>query len=319
MKKTTINAETLPYIPCSVEYHVDNNPYKNIYVDITMRCDMDCNYCYNPLRSKSDMDTRAFEEVCKRLPNPVDFRLLGGEPTMHPQFFDFITIAKSYGHSVFFASNGLRYNNPKFMDKLKALDVPYIAGLSMDGGSTNDEFYNTMNNRYCLDKKLEAMHNLHIYGIKRVALSAIIIRGYNEQVIGELLALAEKYPNNVKYIHFRSAAKTGRWAETEPYTQAELRDLLEEYYPKELVVQKNILQEIFCTTEEGGDCCFRFRPNRKLQIALIEFASEKSQRCPKRGKLVLGTLKIQPFYENMVKVGDVLAEDFGEIATVVTA
>lgn len=117
MSAITITPETLPYIPCSVEYTVDTNPYKNIYVDITMRCDMDCNYCYNPLRSKSDMELDHFEEVCKRLPRPVDFKLLGGEPTMHPKFFQFITIAKSYGHSVFFASNGLRYNNPPFYGK----------------------------------------------------------------------------------------------------------------------------------------------------------------------------------------------------------
>lgn len=202
------------------------------------------------------------------------------------------------------------------MEKLKNLDVTFVAGLSMDGGTTNDEFYNTMNNRYCLDKKLEAIANLNKYGIKRVALSAIIVRGFNEQVIGELIELGNKYPDNVKYIHFRSAAMTGRWANTEPYTQAELRELMKAYYPEDVLVQKDLLQEIHCIPEDNRDCCFRFRPTRRMQVSLIEFASEKSQRCPKRGKLLPGSFKIQPFYENMVKVGDVLADDFGEITTV---
>ena len=46
---------SLPYIPCYAEYDVANNPYQNIYIDLTMRCNMDCNYCYNPKRSKDDM------------------------------------------------------------------------------------------------------------------------------------------------------------------------------------------------------------------------------------------------------------------------
>ena len=308
-----LDASTLPYIPCSVEYTVDNNPYKNLYVDLTMRCDMDCNYCYNPLRSRSDLSVEHFEEVCRRLPLPVDFKLLGGEPTMHPRFFDFIRIARQYDHSVFFASNGLRYTNPSFMRKLQAVDVNFVAGLSMDGGTTNDGFYEVMNNRRCLDKKMQAMHNLHEYAIKRVALSAIVVRDYNEQVIGELIGLADRYPDCVRYIHFRSAAKTGRWAETEPYSQHELREAMAPHIDPQKLVQEGILQEIHCTPEEGGECCFRFRPNRRLQISLIEFASEKSQRCPKRGKLLPGSFRIQPFYENMVRVGDVLADDFGEM------
>ena len=316
MSAKLLDSKTLPYIPCSAEYSVDNNPYDNIYVDITMRCDMECNYCYNPLRSKSDMELGYFEEVCRRLPNPVNFRLLGGEPTMHPRFFDFIVTAKSYGHSVFFASNGLRYNNPKFMEKLKALDVAYIAGLSMDGGTTNDEFYKVMNNRYCRDKKLEAMANLSKYKIKRVALSAIIVRNFNEQVVGELIELSNQYPDTIKYIHFRSAAMTGRWVKTTSYTQAELKRLMESYFPSNVVVQKKVLQEIHCQPEDDRNCCFRFRPNRKMQISLIEFASEKSQRCPKRGKLLPDNFKIQPFYENMVKVGSVLAKDFGDVAII---
>jgi len=159
------------------------------------------------------------------------------------------------------------------------------------------------------------MANLDKYGIKRVAISAIIVRGYNEQVIGELIELGDKYPDTVKYIHFRSAVMTGRWANTEPYSQAELRELMKAHYPEDALVQKNLLQEIHCMPEDKRDCCFRFRPTRKMQISLVETASDNSQKCPKRGKLLPGEFTIQPFYENMVKVGEVLADDFGEITT----
>ena len=36
-------------------WHIDNNPFPNLYVDLTERCNMDCNFCYNPERSKADL------------------------------------------------------------------------------------------------------------------------------------------------------------------------------------------------------------------------------------------------------------------------
>ena len=309
---TRNRSKIMPVVSCRQQYSVDQHPYKNLYVDLTMRCNMDCNYCYNPMRTKSDMDPEYFNEVCERLPGPVDFKFLGGEPSMHPRFFEFIKIARKHGHQVFFASNGFNYTSEKFMEELAALDEHYVAGLSMDGGSTQEKYYEILNNRACLETKLKGLENLRAYGIKRVCLSAIITRGVNESVIAELLALADEYSDVVRYIHFRSAAMVGRWADTQPYTQAELIELMRPHF-SEKQLNPNCLGEIFCTEEEGGDCCFRFRPTKRLQVSLIEFATEKSSMCPKRGKLSMKDFTIQPFFENMMKVGDELSEQYGEV------
>lgn len=302
----------MPYLPCRVEYHVENNPYKNLYVDLTLRCNMDCNYCYNPLRSRYDMDLSYFEEVCRRLPRPVVFKFLGGEPTLHPRFFDFIITARRFEHHVYFSSNGIKYTDATFMERLQGLGVSFSPGLSMDGGCRHNDIYELMNNRRCLEQKLAALENLHRFGIGRVALSAIIVRGVNEAVIGEILELAGRYSDVVRYVHFRSTAKVGRWIDTEPYTTAELKALIRPFFSKEQLRPRSLL-EISCTPEEGGDCCYRFYPHRLLHVSLIEFASEKSARCPHRGKLLNEGFTIQPFFENMINVGKVLAEQYGEV------
>jgi uncharacterized radical SAM superfamily Fe-S cluster-containing enzyme len=302
----------MPVVDCNHKYSVDNNPYMNIYVDLTMRCNMDCNYCYNPLRENTDMDPMYFKEVCMRLPHPVYFKFLGGEPTMHPHFFEFIKIAREHGHQVFFASNGFNYTRTKFMSQLVALDEHFVAGLSMDGGTTHETYYKTLNNRACLQTKLKALKSLRSGGVKRVCLSAIITRDLNETVIGELLELADEYSDIVRYIHFRSAAMVGRWATTQPYTQEELIELMHTHFTTSQLTP-GCVGEIFCTKEEGGDCCFRFRPTKRLQISLIEFATEKSSRCPKRGKLSMDDFTIQPFFENMINVGEKLSDQYGEV------
>ena len=67
-------------------WHIDNNPFPNLYVDLTERCNMDCNFCYNPERSKVDLGYDYFAEACTRLPGPVNWRFLGGEPTLNDRF-----------------------------------------------------------------------------------------------------------------------------------------------------------------------------------------------------------------------------------------
>lgn len=300
------------YVPSRQEFSVENNPYPNLYLDITKRCNMACNYCYNPHRTDQDMDISYFREVCKRLPGPVYFRFLGGEPTLHPRLFDFIVTAREHGHHVFFASNGLRYNEPKFMEGLKAVGGGFCPGLSIDGGTEREDFYELMNNQRCLRQKLAALENLHQYAIGRVTLSAIILRGVNECVVGELLELARRYSDVVRYIHLRSAGKIGRWIDTEPYSLAELKELCRPYFTAKQF-QPKAAGEICCPPDGGRDCCYRFRPAARLQISLIEFATPKSAGCPKRGKLLAEGFLIQPFFENIIATGEMLGGQYGEI------
>lgn len=307
--------KSMPQVRSSVEYSVAKNPYNNLYVDLTYRCNMNCNFCYNPLRNKFDMDPAYFEAVCQQLPGPVVFKLLGGEPTLHPQFFSFITTARRYGHHVYFSSNGIKYTDSRFMDKLGDLEVSYSPGLTMNGGYSRDDLYEIIDNRSCLKQKLAALDNLHKYGIKRVALSAIIVRDVNESVVGELLELADKYKDIIRYVHFRSAAKVSRWIDTEPLTTTELRELVLPYVSGQLTNVDTPL-ETTCGHTNGEDCCARLTQNRVLQIGLVEFASEKSAQCPVRGKLINDSFTIQPFFENMINTGELLAEDYGEVKLV---
>ena len=110
-----------PEIKTRIEFDIENNPYDTIYVDLTYRCNMTCQFCYNPIRTLPDLDLNYFEDVCKKLPNKVLFRLLGGEPTLHKQFFEFIKIAHQYNHLVSIVTNGLKFNNKQFVSDFKLL------------------------------------------------------------------------------------------------------------------------------------------------------------------------------------------------------
>ena len=38
------------------EYDIENNPFSFLYVDMTYDCNMECEFCYNPVRNYSTLD-----------------------------------------------------------------------------------------------------------------------------------------------------------------------------------------------------------------------------------------------------------------------
>jgi molybdenum cofactor biosynthesis enzyme MoaA len=297
----------MPHVPCRMEYPVEENPFESLGVDLTYRCNMSCTYCYNPIRSLADMDLSYFEEVCRRLPGCVQFKFLGGEPTLHPNFMGFILAARRRKHEVTVLSNGRRYTDPDFVKALADLDARFILGLSLDGGSSRDDVYHRINNEHCLHWKMKALETLGKHFPGRLEISAIIVRGLNEDVVPELLELAKRYPRIIRYIHFRTAAKAGRWEETAPYTLEELKDVVRPHFTGEQF-QPQSLWEIHCAPGQGCGACYRFRPTPRLQISLVEFATARAASCPKRGKLVDRQFLVQSFFENIMHNSETLME-----------
>lgn len=279
---------------------VEQNPYMSIAVDLTYACNMACTFCYNPDRTIPEMDLDYFKQVCERLPDrKVLWKFLGGEPTLHPDFLEFIKTAYGRGDHVYFSSNGIKYTDNRFMEELKALDLSFRPGLTLDCGCWHDDLAEKMyGHGQTARAKKEAFNNLVAYDFKNICLSAIIVRDLNERIIPEILFLAYKYPKNVKYIHFRSAAMVGDWEPTIPYSMTELIDLIKPYFTED-EFQRRALGE--CQNETHNDCCYRFRPRHHLQVSLIEFATEASTKCPHRGKLIDKDFTLERFFVNVIK------------------
>ena len=76
------------------------------YIQITTRCNMTCSHCgFNCTHKGEDMSLEVFK---KALEFDEYHTIGGGEPTIHPQFWEFLIEAIAYPHSegVWLATNG---------------------------------------------------------------------------------------------------------------------------------------------------------------------------------------------------------------------
>ena len=96
---------------------------------ITYKCDLNCTncnrFCFLPPTTK-DMtldDARLFVSQCKELNWSPKIILMGGEPTLHKDIFEFVEIAKEITDDIEIYSNCFRPQSKPILRKLKKLGV----------------------------------------------------------------------------------------------------------------------------------------------------------------------------------------------------
>lgn len=114
---------------------------KQVYWELTHRCNYSCSYCVPEVHNKTDL-FRPFVDILEATERiledfgkgeQLNFIISGGEPTLHPHFLDWVRLLSILGHHVSAHSNGSR------MPKYYAEVIKYC-DLNL---SLHFEFYNS--------------------------------------------------------------------------------------------------------------------------------------------------------------------------------
>ena len=125
--------------------HARANTRKPITVwNITRTCNLRCVHCYsdsNALAYPGELTWEEMEQVVSDLSayQVPSLLLSGGEPLVHPRFFDLVDTASAANLKLTISTNGTLIT-PEKAARLKAAKVSYV-GISLDGiGAIHDEF-----------------------------------------------------------------------------------------------------------------------------------------------------------------------------------
>ncbi|MDR2708880.1 MAG: radical SAM protein, partial [Elusimicrobiota bacterium] len=103
-------------------------------VDVVSHCNLNCKYCghFSPLVKEQFMPREAFEKDMRRMSvlsggDVGSIRLMGGEPLLHPELLDFLSITKKLfpKTTLIIVTNGILLQNKDdaFWQALKEMDV----------------------------------------------------------------------------------------------------------------------------------------------------------------------------------------------------
>lgn len=167
----------------------DTSRFVNVL--ITSSCTCKCIMCGIWRKGRSYISDETFRDVVERLESLkfYNFSLTGGEPLLHPEYFDFIR---------FLNRKGLYTNSPTNGTLLNEKNVIKLKGVGLDSIFVSIDSLNPKVADYIrqhpgqLDKALKGLKLLKRHGISRAAI--IVLSKYNIDYYSEMIVeLDEQY------------------------------------------------------------------------------------------------------------------------------
>jgi hypothetical protein len=185
----TERAQGCPYDCGLCEDHQQHTCYP--LIEITDNCDLACPICFAENQQAWNMKPSELRFVLDRL-SQAEGRteivcLTGGEPTVHPQFFDMLDVAVKHpvAVKVAFNTHGLKLARDEDFVRRVADTGAYVQ-LQFDGWS--DETYRELRGANLSKMKQRALENLAKYDVKTLLITTVA-KGLNEAAVGEAVKM----------------------------------------------------------------------------------------------------------------------------------
>ncbi len=185
-------------------------------IDLTTRCNMHCPICFanagvtgKTFDLSYDQAVWQLQQLRQMHPRPATaVQFTGGEPTVHRDFLAVVSAAREMGFShIQIATNGLKLADLSFARRCAQAGL-HTVYLQFDG--VGEEAYaQTRNWPGIWEKKLAAIEHCRQTGMK-VCLVPTIIKGVNDQRVGEIFHFAVRNIDVVSGISYQPVSFSGR-------------------------------------------------------------------------------------------------------------
>jgi len=185
-------------------------------IDLTNRCNMRCPVCFANAGVQGYVYEPSYEEVVRQMQALRDLRptpctaiqFTGGEPTVHPDFLRVLATAREMGFShIQVATNGLKLADYDFARRAQEAGL-HTLYLQFDGIGP-EPYRQTRAYPGIWDAKLAVIENCRQLDLK-VCLVPTILRGVNDDQVGEVFRFAVKNVDTVSAISYQPVSFSGR-------------------------------------------------------------------------------------------------------------
>jgi uncharacterized radical SAM superfamily Fe-S cluster-containing enzyme len=186
-------------------------------VDVTNRCNLRCPVCFANAAAAGYTYEPTREQIYEMLRNlrrnspfaPVALQFSGGEPTIREDLPELVEKAKELGFEhVEVNTNGVKISQSvSYIQELmkKGVDTFY---LQFDG--LTDDVYKKTRGVPLLDVKMKAIENARKAGLDSMVLVPTVVKGINDQMIGDIIHFAAKNYDVVRGVNFQPVSICGR-------------------------------------------------------------------------------------------------------------
>lgn len=208
-------------------------------IEVTDRCNLSCPTCYamsSPHYGRHrtlDEINRMFDVVVANEGEPDVVQLSGGEPTVHPEFFKILDLAKTKPiKHLMVNTNGIRIaKDKKFVEQLAGYMPDFEIYLQFDSFSA--EVLTKLRGEDLTDVRKRAIDHLNEYNVS-TTLVVTLQKGLNDHEIGDILdyALKQRCVRGVTFQPTQVAGRNDNYSDQQGrITLTEVRRNIYEQYP----------------------------------------------------------------------------------------
>jgi MoaA/NifB/PqqE/SkfB family radical SAM enzyme len=211
------------------KYHPRDTTTKNFEVIPCYECNERCIHCFN---SEDDRRAKApeLEELYKHIDKMTIEKsvcVIGGEPTMRKDLVDVLKYIKEKGKKVNLHSNGVRFGDEKYLEKL----IPYIDVFTLPIHSSDYDVFDSVTRvKGSADKTVKAFKNLVHIGRATIITQTVINRLNYKTLLGTFDMIQDISPNIRMMLTFphpggaaHSTDVVPRYSEVKDYIQPVLK------------------------------------------------------------------------------------------------
>lgn len=191
-------------------------------VEVIETCNLQCPICYaessphqEQIRSLEEID-RMLDAVVRNEGEPDIVQISGGEPTIHPQFFEILDLAKSKPiKHLMVNTNGIRIaTDRKFVKRLATYMPGFEIYLQFD--SFEEQALRELRGADLREIRRKAIDHLNEFNIS-TTLVVTLKKGLNDHEVGEIIQYGLKQ-RAVRGVTFQPIQAAGRLEEFDPAT-----------------------------------------------------------------------------------------------------
>ena len=196
-------------------------------IEVNTGCNLACPTCFANAGPGYNLtlDEVGFmlDQFVRTEADPEVVQFSGGEPTLHPQLFTMIRMAREKGiRRVMVNTNGLRIAEDETWARRLGELKPMVY-LQFDG--LEDETYVTLRGEPLLQKKLAALDRLAELDLPTILVAAVE-RGVNEHEVGALVRFGLEHPA-VRGVNFQPVTHTGRHSPFDPMDRVTIPEVVD--------------------------------------------------------------------------------------------
>lgn len=209
-------AKQCPFDCGLCDLHLSHTALAN--VDLTNRCNLRCPICFANANQAGYVYEPDYDTIVKMLkmlrdqkpvPCPA-VQFSGGEPTVHPRFFDIIKVAREMGFAqVQAATNGIEF--AKSLEFCRRTTEAGLNTLYLQFDGLRPEIYVRARGKDLLDVKKKVIENFRqLPNHPSVVLVPTIVKGVNDDQVWPILRYALENNDVVRGVNYQPVAFTGR-------------------------------------------------------------------------------------------------------------